>query len=298
MTHVSADAPGSLHITRSLGQQIDESRVGASLDDLPLAWIDRLLPRHPKAFAGVVVGVAGGVWLLAWGVASNRSVFLMSKEWQIQPLFLAGHLVTLRLFVTCYTRNYLKGAQYLDMPTASATKWVLNVLGPWGGVAALALAAPFCFFDIASLKEYCLVPDAGVGMVDVIQAGVWCVEWAINAYIWVILVGFALLLTWTVGNQVFRDPLQTVIQLKQYRPFLLMSVQGSTTIGFLRGVVRAICVVRRWRHLGFHRPGSDDDTAVGMLRAPVVIATTAIGKRVEAAARGTVAATAFCSGRL
>jgi hypothetical protein len=217
---------------RLRGQQDDESRFADSLDDLPVAWIDRLLPRHPKAFMMVVVGVACGVWLLAFGVASNRSAFLMSREWQIQPLFLAGHLVTLRLFVTCYSRNYLRGAQYLDMSTASATKLALNVLGPWGGLAALALAAPFCFLDIASLKEYCLVPDAGVGFVDVIQAGVWCVEWAINAYIWVILVGFALLLTWTIRNQMFRDPLQTVIQLKQYRPFLLMSVQGSTTLVF------------------------------------------------------------------
>jgi len=231
MTQISTQASGS---TAASGwrRQADDSRGSVSLEGLPVAWIDRLLPRRPKAFLGVIGSVASGVWLLGMVLATDRGAFLLSREWQIQPLFLAGHLVTLRLFVTCYTRNYLKGVQYLDVPPADAKAWVLNVLGPRGAVVALAVASPFCFFDIISLNEYCLVPEHGVAAVDVLQAVVWCVEWVINAYIWVILVGFALLLSWTIRNQAFRDPLQTVIQLKQYRPFLLMSVQGSTILVF------------------------------------------------------------------
>ena len=210
----------------------DESQPGSSLQGLPATWVDWLLPRSPRAFFWVVLFVAGGSWLLGWAVATDRNAFLLSQEWQIQPLFLAGHMITLRLFITCYARNYLNGVQYLDLAMPTATRWTLNLLQPLGGLIALGVAAPFCFFDIMSLGEYCLVPEKGVGAVDVIQAFVWCIEWVMNAYIWIILVGFACLLSWTIRNHAFRAPMQTVIQLKQYRPFLLMSVQGSTILVF------------------------------------------------------------------
>lgn len=211
---------------------MDEAQAGSSLQGLPATWVDWLLPRSPRAFFWVVLFVAGGSWLLGWAVATDRNAFLLSQEWQIQPLFLAGHMITLRLFITCYARNYLTGVQYLDLAMPTAKRWTLNLLQPLGGLIALGLAAPFCFFDIMSLSEYCLVPEQGIGAVDVIQAFVWCIEWVMNAYIWIILISFACLLSWTIRKHAFRAPMQTVIQLKQYRPFLLMSVQGSTILVF------------------------------------------------------------------
>jgi hypothetical protein len=209
-----------------------DAHAGSSLEGLSTTWIDWLLPRRPRSFFWVVLGVSVGVWLMALALATDRDAFLLSQEWQIQPLFLAGHMVALRLFISCYARNYLRGVRFLDVPLASAERWTLNVLGPAGGIIAAVVAAPFCFYDIIALNEYCLVPEQGVGAVDVVQGVVWCIEWLMNAYIWVILVGFALLLSWTVRRNAFRAPLQTVIQLKQYRPFLLMSVQGSTILVF------------------------------------------------------------------
>lgn len=214
----------------------DECYAGSSLEGLPTTWIDWLLPRRPRQFFWVVLLVAVGVWLLGLALATDHDAFLLSQEWQIQPLFLAGHIVALRLFVSCYARNYLRGIRFLNLPDSAAERWTLNVLRPAGGIIALVIAAPFCFYDLIALKEYCLVPEQGIGAVDVLQGIVWCVEWALNAYIWTILVGFAGLLSWTIRKHDFRSSMQTVIQLKQYRPFLLMSVQGSTILVFFSAV--------------------------------------------------------------
>lgn len=211
---------------------VEEKREHSLLSGLPATWIDRLLPRRPRPFLLVVLGLAGGFWLLGLTLATDRKAFLASTEWRIQPLFLAGHLVTLRLFVSCYVRNYLRGVHHLDASPALAKQWTLSLLRPLGGLVALALAAPFCAYDIASLDQYVLVPDDGVRAVDVLLCVVWCFEWVMNAYIWFMLVGFACLSSWTIRQHAFRSPLQTVIQLKQYRPFLLMSVQGSTILVF------------------------------------------------------------------
>lgn len=209
-----------------------EEHLGSTLEGLRPTWIDWLLPRRPIPFFCVVLGVAVGVWLFGLVLSKDRDAFLLSQEWRIQPLFLAGHMVALRLFTSCYARNYLRGIEFLELPRDNARQWTLNLLGPAGGLIAVAVAAPFCFYDLAALREYCLVPEQGVKAVDVVQGFVWCIEWVMNAYIWVILVGFAVLLTWTISHCPFRAPLQTVIQLKQYRPFLLMSVQGSTILVF------------------------------------------------------------------
>jgi len=223
-------------------QRSDFNYSGVRLEGLPVAWIDNLLPRRPRNFLCVVVGVVCTLWLIGWSIASDRTAFLLSKEWQIQPLFLAGHLVTLRFFVTCYSHNYLKGVHYLDLSPSDAKRWTLRLLGPLGGLVALILASPFCFYDIISLGEYCLVPEQGIREVDVLLCIVWCVEWIANAYLWTILVGFACLSSWTIRHHTFRAPTLTVIQLKQYRPFLLMSVQGSTILVFFG----ALCGAYVW----------------------------------------------------
>lgn len=209
-----------------------EEHLGSALEGLPPTWIDWLLPRRVAPFFLVVFGSAVGVWLFGLVLSKDREAFLRSQEWRIQPVFLAGHMVTLRLFTSCYARNYLKGVQFLELPIDNARRWTLNLLGPTGGIIAMAVASPFCFYDLTALREYCLVPEQGVTAVDVVQGIIWCIEWVMNAYIWMILVGFAVLLTWTIRHYPFRAPLQAVIQLKQYRPFLLMSVQGSTILVF------------------------------------------------------------------
>ena len=160
-----------------------------TLEGLPVAWIDRLLPRQPVRFLAVVVGLASCVWLAGLLLASDRGAFLASREWRIQPLFLAGHLIALRLFVTVYAGNYLRGARHLTILPDEALRWVLRGLRPVGGIVALLVATPFCVMDLSLLyseayRQYLLVPAQGIGAVDLLLAAIWCAEWIVNAYIW------------------------------------------------------------------------------------------------------------------
>jgi hypothetical protein len=80
-----------------------------------------------------------------------------------------------------------------------------------------------------------------VGAADRFMWVIWCVEWVINAYIWVLLLGFLFLTMRILRTHTFRDPVEVVLHEKQYRPFLLMSGQGaSIVLGF--AIVTALYV--------------------------------------------------------
>ena len=66
--------------------------------------------------------------------------------------------------------------------------------------------------------------------VDYLMWGIWSVEWFINAFIWVLLVGFMVKNCVTIARYPFREPIDAVLHEKQYRPFLQMSAQGSTVV--------------------------------------------------------------------
>jgi hypothetical protein len=71
------------------------------------------------------------------------------------------------------------------------------------------------------------------GPADLLMWGIWCVEWVVNAYIWVLLLGFLFLTMRILRTHTFRDPVEVVLHEKQYRPFLMMSGQGaSIVLGF------------------------------------------------------------------
>ncbi len=73
----------------------------------------------------------------------------------------------------------------------------------------------------------------GVGAVDLVMFGIWCVEWFLNAIIWVVLTGFLIMNIRAIRTYRFRDPIEVVLDEKQYRPFLQMSSQGaSIVLGF------------------------------------------------------------------
>jgi hypothetical protein len=82
-------------------------------------------------------------------------------------------------------------------------------------------------------EGHLLGPENTVGAADRLMWIIWCVEWIINAYIWVLLLGFLALTMHILRNYTFRDPVEVVLHQKQYRPFLLMSGQGaSIVLGF------------------------------------------------------------------
>src|SRR5262249_24652941 len=103
-----------------------------SLEGERRAAVDRLLPRQPRAFLIAVGLLTVACWAAGLALADDLYAFLRSREWQVQPLYLAAHFVTLRLFTTMFTRNYLAGVVHLDMPTAHPRRGIHLGVGPPG----------------------------------------------------------------------------------------------------------------------------------------------------------------------
>src|SRR5262249_20182745 len=105
-------------------------------------------PAKPRNFVIAVAIIAATSWLIGFALAPARWQFLLSTEWQTQPFYLATHFLCLRLFVTCYTRNFLAAAAHTTMPAGEAERRIKHILGPWGGGLALLLALPLCIANI------------------------------------------------------------------------------------------------------------------------------------------------------
>lgn len=204
----------------------------AALKGTALSPIDRVLPRRPAAFMALVVLVSAGSWALGLMLANDVSRFLASEEWRFQPLYIAAHVIALRLFINVFARNFAAGANRLQMSTRHALQGVRAILGGWGVLAAVVLAAPFCWSDYNYLiTRYEATGRGGViATVDYLMFGIWCLEWFINAFIWVLLVGFMVKNCVTIKRYPFKAPVNVVLQEKHYRPFLQMSAQGSTVV--------------------------------------------------------------------
>src|SRR5262245_21120042 len=98
----------------------EEKAQPLSLERVPWAWVDRLMPAKPRNFVIAVAIIAATSWLIGLALAPARWHFLLSTEWQTQPFYLATHFLCLRLFVTCYTRNFLAAAAHTTMPAGEA----------------------------------------------------------------------------------------------------------------------------------------------------------------------------------
>src|SRR5204862_7540138 len=91
-----------------------------SLEGERRALVDRLLPRRPRTFLLTVGVLAVACWAGGLALTTDAHAFLTSREWQLQPLFLAAHFITLRLFSTMFTLNFLAGVVLQDIPRAVA----------------------------------------------------------------------------------------------------------------------------------------------------------------------------------
>lgn len=239
------DSAKLAQITAELTQGEEKARP-LSLERVPWAWGDRLMPRRSETFLAAVVIIAVVVWAIAFLLAPYKGEFLASAEWQMQPIFLAVHFICLRLFVTCYTRNFLAAACHMDMPAGEAVGLVRRILGPIGGAVALALAIPLCVMNGFYLfsNEYSELAEfegGAVGPCGLFLWFVWAVEWLLNAYIWVMLVGFSMLTIRTLRRFRFRSTIEVLLHEKQYRPFLMMSAQGASVVLFF-GIVNGFYV--------------------------------------------------------
>jgi hypothetical protein len=207
--------------------------TGLSLDGISLSPIDRVFPRQPMQFLMLVATISIGVWIAGYALAPNKRHFLSSPEWLFQPFYLASHLVALRLFINVFTRNYAAGIAQLDVSRLHALRGIRPILGARGALMAAIVAAPFCYFDFIYLfsdRYQRMGRDEVVRAADYLMWTVWSVEWFINAFIWVLLIGFMLKNCATIARFPFRCPIDTVLNAKLYRPFLQMSAQGATVV--------------------------------------------------------------------
>jgi hypothetical protein len=223
--------------------QLDAS---AALEGISLSPIDSVFPRRPAQFLLLIVAIALGFAGVAWAFAPNRAQLLRSPEWLFQPFYIAAHLLTLRLFINVFTRNYAAGVSRLNLSRPQALRGIRPILGPLGALAAAAIAAPFCWLDLQYLlsDRYEGLGDGGRRVaLDYVMWGVWSLEWFINAFIWILLISFMVKNCVTIDGHPFRDPIDAVLAEKQYRPFLQMSSQGATILlGFSAVTVAYIYV--------------------------------------------------------
>jgi hypothetical protein len=210
-----------------------------------VAGLDRLLPARAGPFLGAVATVGALVWVAGLLLAGERQTFLESREWKIQPLYLAVHLVLLRMFVSAYSGNFLAGCGALDTDRADVERRLRRVLGVFSVAGAFLLAVPLIGLDVAYLRSdrhlgagLALGEGHTLGAADWLMAGVWSVEWVINAYVWLVIVGALVLTQRVLRRHGFRDPIERVLRERQYRPFLLMSAQGASLT-----VVLAVAIV-------------------------------------------------------
>jgi len=194
--------------------------------------IDSILPRRIGGTIALAIVVAVSAWLGGLALTPSIPAFLASPEWQVQPIYIATHIIAVRLFVHVYTRGFERGVSYFDVPETQAHAFVDAVLGFPGAIAALSVAMPFVALDFLYLfsDRYESIGGAGVLPIDYLMWGVWTVEWFLNAFIWVVLIGFLVNTWWVVRNHPFRAPIEIVLHDRQYKPFLQMGAQGASIV--------------------------------------------------------------------
>jgi hypothetical protein len=207
-----------------------------TLEGVALGWFGHLLPTRPRPFLVVAGMIAAVCWGLGYLLAGDRNRFLEAHEWQAQPFFLAIHFIALRLFVAVYVGNFLAGTAHLDLPGPTALGQIRQILGTRGFLASVLVASYFCIKDLFHLhsskyaEESALGPAGALCGADYLMGLIWCVEWILNAYIWVLIVGFLAVTMRTLLRHTFVDPVEVVLHEKQYRPFLMMSSQGASIL--------------------------------------------------------------------
>lgn len=194
------------------------------------AWASR---RGRPAFLATVALVAVTLWLTAALLAPDLQRFLASPEWHAQPAYLFAHAATVRIFASLLAQNHLAGAAHLNVDGATITtrvRYLLSTVMPFG---ALFLATPFILMDLRFFlsADYPKLSGSTVATVaDWIMFAIWCLEWLLNAMVWVMLIGFVRLNVQALTRYAFRAPIHAVVAQRHYRPFLRMSAQGATVL--------------------------------------------------------------------
>jgi hypothetical protein len=247
-----ATTEGSVE-SRPVGLHQKNASSRLSLERTTYTLVDSWLPSQPRAYLFAVAAISAACWLAGFLLAADKARFVASLDWQAQPVFIAAHLIMLRLFVTNYTRGFLAGCEFLTIPPDEARRRVTRALGPRGGLLALLFAAWFVFDDLRYLfgGEYVGGDEAqgaggAIGLADWLTGAIWTAEWIINAYVWVLILAFLALTMRVLKQYTFREPVDVVLAQRHYRPFLVLSAHGATIV-LLFSIVAALYV---WRVQG------------------------------------------------
>lgn len=211
------------------GDKWDEGLPTVSLEGEGNALLDRLLPRRPRPFLLTVIVISVLCWIAGLLLAEQPEVFLANSEWQAQPLYLAAHFITLRLFATAFSRTFTAGTAHLDIAPEQVRHRMWLVLGPLGAAIAALVSAPFSLVDYPLLADPSVWQSAGRAS-DLLVFAIWVVEWFLLAFIWVMIVGYMILTTSVISNHRFRETIDVVLHERHYRPFLQMSAHGATIV--------------------------------------------------------------------
>jgi hypothetical protein len=231
----------------SMASTAAATQGGLTFVRAPQSGLDRLLPARTGPFLAVVLGIAALFWAAGFALAGDRTKFLQQPEWWVGPLYLAVHLALLRLFVSAYAGNFAAGCKAVEVDPAEVRRRLRTVLGVLGVLGACVVTAPLVVIDVHYLRgEYladdlALGPGGTLGPADWLLVVAWTVEWVINTYLWVVIVGLLVQTLHVLRRHDFRDPIERVLRQRQYRPFLLMSAQGASltlvlaaaTIGYI-----------------------------------------------------------------
>ena len=193
----------------------------------------RLRPIGTREIIALAALAALFCWSLGLLLAPGGRHFFSSREWHVQPFFLAAHIISLHLFVQIYRMNFDAGAQKFDIPLGDTAAELKRVFSPSAFILAAVVSVPFSLMDFLYVTSS-RYPKLGGGdalkSVDMLMWAIWAAEWFLNALIWVLMLGFLARSCWIIRRYRFKSPIEIVLHERHYRPLLRMSAQGATVL--------------------------------------------------------------------
>lgn len=251
-------------------------------------WLDRALPGEVKRYFLAAYVICTVVWLLGlsarFAAIGFESVghtlweFVRDRQWQVQPLLLFLHFLSLRLFKGIYSRNFDKTFKFLDVTAEELARYKRWFLGARVNFFALAIAAPFVFYEVffffrsADFYERIFGADSAyLKVIDVTARNaeawlllvIWTFEWLMYGYYCYLMLAGAVVVRAILRKHDFVDTVDLVLAERQYRPLFNVTAQAGSLV-FVYGIIHAGYV--------FYTKGSVSDFA-GLIGLVVLLGT-------------------------
>ncbi len=251
-------------------------------------WLDRALPGEVKRYFFAAYIICTVVWLL--GLSARIAAlgfdnlghtlwdFVRDRQWQLQPLLLFLHFLSLRLFKGIYSRNFDKAFSHLDVRADELARYKRWFLGTRVNFFALAIAAPFviyeAFYFFGSTDFYARIfgeDSPYLKLIDVtmrnmeawLLLAIWSFEWLMYGYYCYLMLAGAIVVRAILRKYDFVDTVDLVLTERQYRPLFNVTAQAGSLV-FVYGIIHAGYV--------FYTKGSVSDFA-GLIGLVILLAT-------------------------